>query len=88
MFLLGVCTVGQCVPAHSLTDAGGILNIHSPLSKDRDQVTDLMLHLLFLLLLLYRTPHDGPNHTDKHEHFKVPHTDGAEQFSTTTIEPL
>lgn len=80
--------MGQFVPAHSLTDAGAILNIHSLLSKNRDQVTDLVLHPLFLLLLLYRTLHDGQNHNDEPEHFKVPHTDGAEQFSTTIIEPL
>lgn len=69
-------------------DAGGTLSIHSLLSKNRDKVTDLVLHLLFLLLLLYWTPHDGQNRIHEHGHFKVSHMDGAEQFSTTIIELL
>lgn len=62
----------------------GALNIHSLLSKNRDKVTDLMLHLLFLLLLFI----DGQNRIHEHGHFKVSHADGAEKFSTTTIELL
>lgn len=52
--LLQVSELGQKVgPAYSLMDAGGTLNIHSLLSKNRDKVTDLMLHLVFWILLFY-----------------------------------
>lgn len=62
----------------------GALNIHSLLSKNRDKVADLVLHLLFLLLLFV----DGQNRIHEHGHFKVSHADGAEQFSTPIIELL
>lgn len=63
-------------------------NLEYLLSKNKDEATDIWLHLLFLLLLFYWTIQDGQNYIDEQGPFMVSHMDGAEQFSTTIIELL